>query len=85
MKVKELIEFLSRCRPDLEVILQKDAEGNGYSPLEGADSDAVYVPDTTYSGRIYSLTWTATDACLTESTWEQLKEQPRCVVLFPVN
>lgn len=49
MKVKELIELLQGQDPEAEVILQKDAEGNGYSPLAGADP-SLYRADTTYSG-----------------------------------
>ena len=37
-----------------EVVLQKDSEGNGYSPLAGADPEAVYIPDSTWSGDVYS-------------------------------
>lgn len=35
MKAKDLIKILEQC-PDREVVLQKDAEGNGYSTLRGA-------------------------------------------------
>jgi hypothetical protein len=34
MLVKELIEQLQRESPNRLVVCQKDAEGNGYSPLE---------------------------------------------------
>jgi hypothetical protein len=85
MKVKELIELLASFDPSAEVILQKDAEGNGYSPLSGAAHDAVYVADSTWSGLAYSTTWTATDACMTEDEWRKLMEKERCVILYPVN
>lgn len=49
MKIKELIEILSEMNPELEVILQKDPEGNGYSPLAGAEVGE-YLPTSTYSG-----------------------------------
>lgn len=39
MKVKELQKLLSECDPESEVILQKDPEGNGYSPLYGVDNE----------------------------------------------
>lgn len=35
MKVKELIKILQSEDPELEVMLQRDPEGNGYSPLYG--------------------------------------------------
>ena len=50
MKVSELIEILQKHDPDREVILQKDPEGNGYSPLCKANTGA-YVPETTWMGR----------------------------------
>lgn len=85
MKVSELLTVLKTANPDAEVILQKDAEGNGYSPLHGADLDAVYVPDTTYSGDFYSAGWTADEACMDEDEWIEILKKPRCVVLCPTN
>lgn len=85
MKVKELLAALADANHEADVILQKDAEGNGYSPLEGADLNAVYVPDSTYSGNVYSMEWTADDACMTKAEWAKITKKPRCVVLHPVN
>ena len=85
MKVKELIEILSNVNQESEVILQKDAEGNGYSPLRGADDDAVYIPDSTWSGDVYSMDWSADDAAMDEEEWAEIKANPRCVVLYPIN
>lgn len=85
MKVRELLEALSKANPDAEVILQKDAEGSGYSPLHCADLEAVYVPDSTYSGNVFSLGWSADDACKSEIEWHEIKSKPLCVLLAPVN
>lgn len=85
MKVKDLINALSSIDPDVEVILQKDAEGNGYSPLRGADSEAVYIADSTWSGEVFSTDWSADDACMNEEEWNEIKAKSRCVVLYPVN
>lgn len=85
MKAKELIEFLSTVNPEADVILQKDAEGNGYSPLRGADGDAVYIPRNTWSGEAYSPDWSADDACMSAEEWAEIQAKPRCVVLYPVN
>lgn len=85
MKVIELIAALQQMDPECEVILQKDAEGNGYSPLAGADGLAVYVPDTTWSGEVYDVELPADEHCMTEEEWEAVKAKPRCVVLWPVN
>lgn len=85
MKVKELIAALVAADPDAEVILQKDAEGNGYSPLHTCDYNAVYVPDSTWSGHVYSLDWSSYDACKSDAEWAEITSKPRCIVLAPVN
>lgn len=86
MKVKLLIEELKTMNPESEVIIQKDSEGNGFSPLKGTDHEAVYVADSTWSGEVYDINWTAEDADMNEDEWEDiLSQQPRCVVLYPVN
>lgn len=85
MKVKELIEQLQELDPEMECIMQKDSEGNGYSPLAGADPDGIYVADSTWSGEVYDSTWTAEDADMDEDLWEAMLKKPRCLVLFPVN
>ncbi len=69
--VRELIDALAKLDQDRVVILQKDSEGNGYSPLGGFDS-ARYLPDSTYSGEVFS-----------EEDGGDLAV--RCVVLFPIN
>ena len=85
MKVSELIEELSKWAPDTEVILQKDSEGNGYSPLSCIDGNAVYVAESTWAGEVYSTDNSADDNCMDENEWEELLKGPRCVVLAPVN
>lgn len=49
MTVAELIQRLQECDPAAVVVLAKDAEGNGYSPLEEIDA-GVYTADTTWGG-----------------------------------
>jgi hypothetical protein len=85
MNVRDLIIELSALDPDAQVILQKDAEGNGYSPLACADGAAVYVPETTWSGNVYATTWSAEDADMDEDDWKEMLKRSRCVVLAPVN
>lgn len=85
MKVKELLAALTKADPEEDVILHKDAEGNGASPLQGADYDSVYVPNSAWSGDVYSLNWNASDACKTNAEWAEITANPRCVVLFPMN
>ena len=53
MTVKELIKELQEVKnQDRIVIMQKDGEGNGYSPLYDTSTDA-YVADSTWSGEVY--------------------------------
>ena len=85
MKVKELKRLIGDLPGDMEVILQKDEEGNGYSPLCHADSGAVYIPTESWSGEIYFLSWSAEDAGMNEDAWEATKKKPRVLVLCPLN
>ena len=86
MTVKELKEEIANFSDDMEVILQKDAEGNGYSPLWGVDPDAVYIPETTWYGHVYFMDWTAEDdADMEDEEWEEIKKKPRALILHPVN
>lgn len=57
MTVRDLILRLQSCEDqDAIVILQRDSEGNGFSPLRD-DNDAAlveyYVAETTWSGEVY--------------------------------
>jgi len=85
MKIKELKEYINDLTDDMEIICQKDSEGNGYSPLHCADSNSVYVADGTYSGEVYSLDWTADDACMNDDEWKEINLMPRVLVLCPIN
>lgn len=49
MKVKELIEELSKLDGERLVVMSKDGEGNSYSPLADV-IEATYVPETTWRG-----------------------------------
>lgn len=85
MTVEELREKIKDLPATMEVIIQKDSEGNNYSPLAGTDSNAIYLPDSTYSGEVYNLNYTASDNCMTEEEWEEHKKKPRALILYPVN
>ncbi len=74
MTVSDLIEIPSHYNSDAQVILQKDAEGNAYSPLSGVE-DAYYAPETTWSGDCFDL---EVDAALHGP-------YHKCVLLWPVN
>ena len=85
MKVKELRTLLDNLPDDMEIILQKDSEGNGYSPLAGADPDAIYRPENSWFGDVFSTDWSAAECCLDEEEWEVLKKNPCSLILYPVN
>lgn len=51
MTVGELIDYLSTRPRDQLVVLAKDAERNGYSPLETIE-DSYYLADSTWSGEL---------------------------------
>ena len=61
MKVRELIDLLAKMNPERVVVLQKDAEGNGYSPLRGADDNARYLARCTWDGEVKRETLTDED------------------------
>lgn len=52
MNVKELIKILSTIEGNLEIILQKDSEGNDYSPLFEIGVTGDYVPYNEWSGEM---------------------------------
>ena len=54
MIVQELISQLLKLPRDIEVVMSKDGEGNGFSPLAEA-IEGLYHPDSTYSGDVYDL------------------------------
>ncbi len=86
MTVKELKEAIANLPDDMQVIVQKDSEGNGYSPLAGADPEAIYIPDSTYSGTAYNTNWSAEDAAMPEVAWSaMLEKSPRALILYPTN
>jgi hypothetical protein len=85
MTVKELKEAIANLPDEMEVVLQKDSEGNGYSPLAGTNPEAVYIAETTWYGDVYSMDWTSDDACMSDEEWEDIKSKPRTLILYPVN
>lgn len=76
MKVKDLLEKLNTLDPEMDIIIQKDSEGNGYSPLAGADPDGIYIAEATWYGGVYDSNWSAEDADMDEDEWEELLQNP---------
>lgn len=80
MKVKELIEELSKLDPEWLVVLQRDEEGNGYEVLRGVDDNAAFnASEGEVSLRVLDDAHRARG--FTEEDLEPGAEP--CVVLFP--
>lgn len=67
--VRDLYEYLENCDPDMPVIIQKDGEGNSYSPLSGSTTRRYFAVNT-WSGYV---------------TDQPRKDTVEAVVLKPVN
>lgn len=52
MNAGELREYLKDYPADMPVIMEKDAEGNGYSPLCSVN-EGLYIADSTWSGWVH--------------------------------
>jgi hypothetical protein len=86
--VGDLLDFLATQPRDRLVVLEKDAEGNGYSPLASA-GEALYVADSTWSGEAYPTAedvaeWVA-DGHGSADDWTVPDDGERVIVLGPVN
>lgn len=92
MTVQELMDYLSTQPRDRKIILEKDDEGNGYSPLSEV-SVGIYVADSTWSGEVYPTPesvaewvakgeWTEEDAA---ESYDPGDAGERVIVLGPVN
>ena len=90
--VGALHDYLATQPRDRKIVLRKDAEGNGHSPLADA-WEAIYEPDSAYSGEVYP-TPESIAAMVGTGEWTQADEDDRhepgdsaerVVVLGPVN
>lgn len=81
MTVGELRKILDGADPNANVVLARSADPGDFSPAHNADTDAVYDADR---GHIYSASWSAREALMTDERWKALKSRSRCVVLYPV-
>lgn len=78
MKIKQLIEELQKLNPEFEVILQRDPEGNAYSPAAGV-GEAFYTAISSWSGECHH------PDDVQEMNEEERKKLETVVVLWPVN
>jgi hypothetical protein len=88
--VGELLDYLATQPRDRKVVLRKDAEGNGHSPLADA-WEAMYAAESTWSGETYVLPEELAELMAgdNEQGWSEDDGAPddaeRVVVLGPVN
>ena len=80
MKSHELAKILL-ANPDVELILQKDEEGNGYKECRGVDFNVLVTEDLD----VYSADWDDYEAGMDSDDWEQMKQNlaGQHAVLFP--
>lgn len=83
MTVRELIEFLQTEDPRRLVIIAKDAEGNGHSPLSSYWTGA-YAADSTWSGEVGLEELTKEDKEAGYSEEDIIKGVP-ALILAPTN
>ena len=85
MTIAELILELQGIKDQSRiVILQKDAGGNGYSPLAGIDVNAAYTAYSTWSGDVGLETLTP-ELQKQGFTREDVASGEPCLVLYPTN
>ena len=80
VKINEIIDILQKMQKDhgdVDLILQKDSEGNGYSPLCGLEA-VHYISLNSYTGDV-----------LDEEGYEEVMEERypghNAIVLYPIN
>jgi hypothetical protein len=85
-ELKNMLNGMPEQYDNHEVILQKDSEGNGYSPLYCVDPECIYMPDSSWDVEVMSLEWSADDAGMDEEEWEETKrERQKCIIFVPAN
>ena len=87
--VGDLIDYLATQPRDRKIVMSRDAEGNGYSPLADAD-EYMYTAETTWSGEVHlTPEWLAEQMATPGSGYTVEDAAPdnaeRVVVLGPVN
>lgn len=74
LTVKDLKELIKDLPDDMPVVMSKDGEGNGFSPLSDY-SMGKYAPDSTWSGEWYQ----------DEDERDAPRGSKKAICLWPVN
>lgn len=80
ISVAQLRAMLADLPDEAIVVLSKDAEGNGYSPLSSPVEAVWYVPESTWAGDVYPIGPDSDD-----ETYEPDGSELLAVVLDPIN
>lgn len=81
MKVRELIEILQQADQDIDVVLSRDAEGNGFNLLIDVDTERTI--DNHNEIHLRALTQYHIDNGYTDEDLDQTGTGRPCVVLWP--
>lgn len=82
--LRKQIQELAHLPGDTLVVLAKDSEGNGYSPL-ASTGHAMYAADTTWSGEHYMTDEQRADTREPDEYSEAPDDAVPAVFLWPVN
>jgi len=84
MKVRDLLEQLKDVDPEREIVMSKDAEGNGYSPLSSLWLGK-YRAETTWYGDVGLESLTTEDKRHGYTEDDVMDDGVPAVILNPVN
>ena len=82
MNVKQLKEIIQDLPDNMEIIIQRDPEGNSFTPLDDADPNCIHLQR---SNEVYSTLWDHNDAMMEKEEWEEFLQRPKTLVLSPLN
>lgn len=83
MNVKELKEAIMNLPDDMKIYMSRDEEGNNFNELYEVNTNNIVIDDGRRNIDVYDPDWTADDCLLDEEYWEELKKNPRSIVLWP--
>lgn len=82
LTVKDLKGIIANLPDDMQVVVQRDSEGNGYNPAYSADPNCIW---DQHEEEILSTNYTGEqNGVYDPEDWEKmLKESPRVLVIAP--
>lgn len=82
MTIKQLKEIIQDLPDDMEIIIQRDPEGNSYTELDDVNPHCIYLQ---HSNEVYSTLWNHDEAMMEKEEWEEFLQRPKTLVLSPLN